>query len=67
MAVTTPIPAADPRAVPRSIAGIAGLGAAFPATRGQRELWDGFFAEHYEHRKKARAIWLRSRQIGNRF
>jgi predicted naringenin-chalcone synthase len=43
----------------RSLPGLAGLGSAFPATRSQRELWDGFFAEHYEHRKKARAVWLR--------
>jgi len=38
---------------------IAGFGAAFPATRPQRELWDAFFGEHYGHRKKARAVWLR--------
>jgi alkylresorcinol/alkylpyrone synthase len=59
MAVAHPAPIHDALRVPRSLAGIAGLGSAFPATRGQRELWDGFFAEHYEHRKKARAIWLR--------
>ena len=40
-------------------AAIAGFGSAFPATRSQRELWDEFFGEHYEHRKKARAVWLR--------
>ena len=38
---------------------VTGQGSAFPAARGQDELWDGFFAEHYEHRKKARAIWKR--------
>jgi alkylresorcinol/alkylpyrone synthase len=38
---------------------LTGLGSAFPTSRGQSELWDGFFAEHYEHRKKARAIWRR--------
>jgi hypothetical protein len=42
-----------------SPAAIAGFGAAFPATRPQRELWDSFFAEHYGHSKKARAVWLR--------
>ena len=52
-------PTPDGLRAPRSVAGLAGLGVALPATRGQRELWDGFFAEHYEHRKKARAIWLR--------
>lgn len=59
MAVAHPSFLHDSLRVPRSVAGIAGLGTAFPATRGQRELWDGFFAEHYDHRKKARAIWLR--------
>ena len=53
-----PRPARTPRR-PRSVAGLAGMGTAFPTTREQRELWDGFFAEHYEHRKKARAVWLR--------
>jgi alkylresorcinol/alkylpyrone synthase len=57
------IPASAARPAPhrsaRTPAAVAGLGAAFPATRGQREIWDGFFAEHYEHRKKARAVWLR--------
>ena len=43
----------------RVLAGIAGHGAAFPQSRGQREIWDEFFAEHYGHRKKARALWLR--------
>ncbi|HEV3001853.1 MAG TPA: 3-oxoacyl-[acyl-carrier-protein] synthase III C-terminal domain-containing protein [Solirubrobacteraceae bacterium] len=43
----------------RARAGLAGLGAAFPATRGQRELWDGFFGDHYRHAKKPRAVWLR--------
>jgi alkylresorcinol/alkylpyrone synthase len=42
-----------------ALAAIAGFGAAFPATRPQRELWDSFFGEHYGHRKKARAVWLR--------
>jgi predicted naringenin-chalcone synthase len=54
---TAPAPA-RPRALPAPAA-IAGFGTAFPATRSQRELWDGFFGEHYEHRKKARAVWLR--------
>jgi predicted naringenin-chalcone synthase len=40
-------------------ASIAGIGTAFPPSRPQRELWDAFFAEHYGHAKKARAVWLR--------
>jgi len=59
MVLTDTRPARRDLRAPRAVAGLAGLGAAFPATRGQRELWDGFFAEHYEHRKKPRAIWLR--------
>lgn len=43
----------------RAHAGLAGLAAAFPATRDQRDLWDGFFGEHYGNRKKPRAVWLR--------
>jgi predicted naringenin-chalcone synthase len=61
MAVATR-PGANPApyARPAALAGIAGIGIALPeASRTQRELWDGFFAEHYEHRKKARAVWLR--------
>ena len=59
MAVAHTAASQEAMRAPRAVAGIAGLGVAFPATRGQRELWDGFFAEHYGHRKKARAIWLR--------
>jgi len=59
MALTETISPADGRPAPRTIAGLSGHGAAFPMTRGQREAWDGFFAEHYGHRKKARALWLR--------
>jgi predicted naringenin-chalcone synthase len=40
-------------------AGVAGLGVALPATFGQAELWDEFFAQHYGHSKLARAIWQR--------
>jgi alkylresorcinol/alkylpyrone synthase len=56
---TTSAPAPRAQRAPRPLAGLAGLGAAFPATRGQRELWDGFFGEHYGHGKKPRAVWLR--------
>ena len=59
MAVAEPADLLATRRLPRAMPGLAGLGAAFPATRGQRELWDGFFAEHYGHEKKPRAIWLR--------
>jgi predicted naringenin-chalcone synthase len=41
-------------------AAVAGLGVAVPGGRGQAELWEEFFAEHYGHAKKARALWLRS-------
>jgi predicted naringenin-chalcone synthase len=65
-----PIMATDgPRALPAharaphrarlASASVAGLGVAVPATFGQAELWDGFFAEHYGHAKLARAIWQR--------
>jgi predicted naringenin-chalcone synthase len=57
VAESAPAPARV-RGVP-AVAGIAGYGTAFPATRTQREIWDGFFAEHYGHAKRARAVWLR--------
>ncbi len=54
-------PLAAPRGAGRVLtpAAIAGFGTALPPTRSQRELWDAFFGEHYGHRKKARAVWLR--------
>ena len=36
---------------------IAGIGAAFPPSRGQAELWDGFFRDHFEDRSIARRLW----------
>jgi predicted naringenin-chalcone synthase len=46
-------------AAARPLAGIAGIGVALPGrSRSQRELWDGFFAAHYDHRSRARAVWL---------
>jgi alkylresorcinol/alkylpyrone synthase len=40
-----------------SPATVAGLGAAFPPSFEQAELWDEFFAEHYADSAVARKIW----------
>jgi alkylresorcinol/alkylpyrone synthase len=36
---------------------LAGIGTAVPQSRGQAELWDGFFREHFEDRTIAGRIW----------
>jgi predicted naringenin-chalcone synthase len=38
-------------------ASLAGLGVAVPPSFDQAELWDDFFAEHYNHGKLAEKIW----------
>ena len=53
------LPALQREAGAGAPAALTGLGIALPKTRSQSEIWDGFFAEHYEHRKKSRAVWLR--------
>jgi len=59
MAVAEPRPSRRAPARRLAPASVAGLGVAVPPGRGQAELWDEFFAEHYRHSKKARALWLR--------
>lgn len=39
---------------------ITGSGWAAPPPMGQDELWDGFFADHYNDSRIARAVWRRS-------
>jgi predicted naringenin-chalcone synthase len=41
-------------------AAVCGLGAAVPEGRGQRQLWDEFFADHYAGNELARHLWLAS-------
>jgi alkylresorcinol/alkylpyrone synthase len=59
MAVAEPRPSHAARARRLAPAGVAGLGVAVPPGRGQAELWEEFFGEHYGWSKKARALWLR--------
>ncbi len=41
-----------------SMATITGIGSALPAAPSdQRDLWDGFFAEHFHHDRMAAAVW----------
>jgi predicted naringenin-chalcone synthase len=54
-ALTRPAPTAPRRAL--AVPVLTGIGAALPATRTQKELWDGFFGEHFEHRSIADRIW----------
>jgi len=37
---------------------ITGAASAFPAASTQRELWDGYFCEHYDNRRAARAAFF---------
>lgn len=39
---------------------ITGTGAALPPSMRQDELWDGFFAEHYQHSRLAQRAWKRA-------
>lgn len=41
-------------------ASIVGRGWATPSPMPQQELWDGFFAEHYDHHRLAKRIWDRA-------
>jgi alkylresorcinol/alkylpyrone synthase len=59
MAVAEPGPLRALDARRPAPASVAGLGVAVPPGRGQAELWEEFFGEHYGHAKKARALWLR--------
>jgi alkylresorcinol/alkylpyrone synthase len=43
-----------------SLPTVAGIGAAFPRTRTQDELWDGFFRDHFEGRSIAERIFRNS-------
>jgi len=36
---------------------VTGIGTAVPQSRGQAELWDGFFGAHFEDRTIAKRIW----------
>lgn len=65
--VTLPLaPVRSPRLLPASrrrpvsVPTVVGLGAALPPARGQDELWDGFFREHFEDRSIARRIFTGS-------
>lgn len=42
-------------------ASIASVASALPARIDQLELWDGFFADHFAHDRRARAAWRGSR------
>jgi alkylresorcinol/alkylpyrone synthase len=44
-------------AVALAVPTLTGIGAALPPSRGQGELWDGFFAEHFAGRGIAERIW----------
>lgn len=50
-----------PRRAGRTLvpATLAGMGSAFPPSRSQTELWDGFFSAHYGHNRAAGRIWQR--------
>ncbi len=39
---------------------VVGVGSALPAPRGQQELWDGFFREHYADARLARTVFRTS-------
>ena len=39
---------------------ITGYGVSHPAAMRQQELWDGFFADHYGHSRRARLIFMRA-------
>lgn len=45
------------RTSPTPTASIAGFGTAFPPSFEQAELWEEFFADHYDHQPLARKIW----------
>lgn len=49
-------PAAGGHGAPRPAA-IAGFGVALPPSRSQDELWEGYFAAHYDHHRGAARIW----------
>lgn len=53
-----PLPVSAPR--PPAVPAVVGLGVAMPQSRGQTELWDGFFREHFEDRSIARRIFTGS-------
>ena len=55
--IATPASAPDRARRRLAIPTIAGIGGAFPNSRGQAELWDGFFCEHFEDRTIANRIW----------
>ena len=50
-------PRLEPRRAALSVPALTGIGTAVPQSRGQAELWDGFFGEHFEDRSIARRIW----------
>ncbi len=52
-------PSAARARAPRRLAipTLTGIGTAVPHRRGQAELWDGFFGEHFEDRTIAKRIW----------
>ena len=39
---------------------VTGAGSALPAPMEQRQLWDGFFKEHYNDARLARTVWQHS-------
>jgi predicted naringenin-chalcone synthase len=55
LATPSPTRARSPRRL--AVPTITGIGTAVPQSRGQAELWDGFFAEHFEDRTIAKRIW----------
>lgn len=55
-------PVGLPASAPRTLAvpTVVGIGTALPRSRSQDELWDGFFAEHFERRTIAERIFRNS-------